>query len=165
MVCLASLDHVNVYRCVGFKRKFSAPTEHVFSVKHPRVQTFKSKHICCMCAETAKLKETWIQMIRMGKYGYRLYEDYTTTQRQLESLLLPPTLNNNNSGTFGGGERVKKRSTDQMEAPDRLLGKQNTLGEIFSSAWRKGDARIQRAREMSGRGGSSTDTSSGEESQ
>ena len=154
MVCLASLEHVKVYRCVAFKRKFSAPTDHVFSVKHPKVQTFKSKHVYCFCAETPRLKEMWIQMIRMGKYGYNMYEDYITTQQQLEYLLLPTAKTD--------AMRTKKRSTDQSSG-ERVLGKKNVLGEIFSSAWSKGDARIQRSKNMGGQS-SSNDSCSSDES-
>ena len=77
---LASFEHYTVYTCQGYRNNFKAPTDHVFALKHPRVQTPKSKHVHVMCVGSRDERNRWMTFIRMAKYGYAMYADYLTTK-------------------------------------------------------------------------------------
>ena len=79
---LASFEHYNVYTCQGYKTNFKAPHDHVFAIKHPQVQTTKSKHAFVLCASTREERNRWMTFIRMAKYGYAMYEDYLATKEE-----------------------------------------------------------------------------------
>lgn len=152
LVCLASFEHNDVYLGVGFKKKFKAPTDHVFCLKHPKVQTIKSKHIFCLCAEDAKTREHWVTFIRMAKYGYSIYDNYLKSQKELENVLFVDSKKDSSvenekrlSSASLDSQPTKRVGTERRHGNDknsaaanRIQGKQNTLGSIFSTAWSKG---------------------------
>ncbi|XP_018340528.1 PREDICTED: ras-associated and pleckstrin homology domains-containing protein 1-like isoform X1 [Trachymyrmex septentrionalis] len=77
LVCLATFDVNQVYYGVGWRKKYKAPTDFCFAVKHPRLQQPKStKYIKFLCAEDNASLERWIVGIRVAKYGRQLMENY-----------------------------------------------------------------------------------------
>ncbi|XP_008560684.1 amyloid beta A4 precursor protein-binding family B member 1-interacting protein isoform X2 [Microplitis demolitor] len=84
LVCLATLDVNQVYYGVGWKKKYKAPTDFCFAVKHPRLQQPKStKYIKFLCAEDNASLERWMVGIRVAKYGRQLMENYRTLVDEL----------------------------------------------------------------------------------
>ncbi|XP_047368899.1 amyloid beta A4 precursor protein-binding family B member 1-interacting protein-like isoform X2 [Vespa velutina] len=84
LVCLATFDVNQVYYGVGWKKKYKAPTDFCFAVKHPRLQQPKStKYIKFLCAEDNASLERWMVGIRVAKYGRQLMENYRTLVDEL----------------------------------------------------------------------------------
>ncbi|XP_012288532.1 abnormal cell migration protein 10 isoform X2 [Orussus abietinus] len=84
LVCLATFDVNQVYYGVGWKKKYKAPTDFCFAVKHPRLQQPKStKYIKFLCAEDNASLERWMVAIRVAKYGRQLMENYRTLVDEL----------------------------------------------------------------------------------
>lgn len=79
LICLSTFDVNQVYYGVGWKKKFKAPTEHCFAVKHPCLQQPKStKYVKYVCAEDEVTLQRWMSAIRIVKYGQQLVENYET---------------------------------------------------------------------------------------
>ena len=84
LVCLATFDVNQVYYGVGWRKKYKAPTDFCFAVKHPRLQQAKStKYIKFLCAEDNSALERWMVGIRLAKYGRQLMENYRTLVDEL----------------------------------------------------------------------------------
>lgn len=79
LVCLSTFDVNQVYYGVGWKKKYKAPTEHCFGIKHPCLQQPKStKYVKFVCAEDERTLHKWMSAIRIVKYGQQLVENYET---------------------------------------------------------------------------------------
>ncbi|XP_050432161.1 ras-associated and pleckstrin homology domains-containing protein 1-like isoform X2 [Adelges cooleyi] len=77
LICLATFDVNQVYYGVGWKKKYKAPTEHCFAIKHPCLQQPKStKYIKYVCAEDEPTLQRWMSAIRIVKYGQQLLDNY-----------------------------------------------------------------------------------------
>lgn len=84
LVCLATFDVNQVYYGVGWKKKYKAPTDFCFAIKHPRLQQAKSnKYIKFLCAEDNAALERWMVGIRVAKYGAKIMENYRTLVDEL----------------------------------------------------------------------------------
>ncbi|XP_071450983.1 abnormal cell migration protein 10 isoform X2 [Hetaerina americana] len=77
LVCLATFDVNEAYWGLGWKKKYKAPTEYCFAIKHPRLQQPKStKYIKFLCAEDGPTLARWITGIRIAKHGRRILDNY-----------------------------------------------------------------------------------------
>ncbi|XP_065219917.1 amyloid beta A4 precursor protein-binding family B member 1-interacting protein-like isoform X2 [Planococcus citri] len=95
LACLATFDVNQVYYGFGWKKKFKAPTEHCFAIKHPCLQQPKStKYIKYLCAEDALTLHKWVTAIRIIKYGRQLLENY-------QSLMTADECELSDSGSSG----------------------------------------------------------------
>ena len=65
-----------VYYGVGWKRKFKAPTDFCFGIKHPQIQTKNPKYIRYLCVDTQRELHQWVTGIRVAKNGRALYANY-----------------------------------------------------------------------------------------
>lgn len=66
-----------VYYGVGWRKKYKAPTEYCFAIKHPCLQQPKStKYIKYVCAEDEWTLQKWMSAIRIVKYGQQLLDNY-----------------------------------------------------------------------------------------
>ncbi|KAH1013428.1 hypothetical protein HUJ04_002413 [Dendroctonus ponderosae] len=84
LVCLATFDNNQVYYGVGWKKKFKAPTDCCFAIKHPRLQEPKStKFIKYLCAEDQATLEKWIIGMRIAKFGKQLMYNYRALMDEL----------------------------------------------------------------------------------
>lgn len=69
---------------MGWKKKYKAPTDYCFAIKHPRLQEPKStKYIKYLCAEDQQNLERWVTGIRLAKHGKQLMENYRTLMEEL----------------------------------------------------------------------------------
>ena len=76
LLCLCTFDVNQVYYGVGWKRKFKAPTDHCFGIKHPQIQAKNPKYIRYLCVDTQKEMHQWVTGIRMAKNGKVLHDNY-----------------------------------------------------------------------------------------
>ncbi|CAG9859229.1 unnamed protein product [Phyllotreta striolata] len=77
LVCLATFDNNQIYYGLGWKKKYKAPTDYCFAIKHPRLQEPKStKYIKYLCAEDQASLERWMVGMRIAKFGKRLMDNY-----------------------------------------------------------------------------------------
>lgn len=84
LVCLATFDVNQVYYGLGWKKKYKAPTDYCFAIKHPRLQEPKStKYIKFLCAEDNQTLERWMVGMRIAKYGKQLMDNYRTLMDEL----------------------------------------------------------------------------------
>ena len=78
LLCLCTFDVNQVYYGVGWKRKFKAPTDFCFGIKHPQIQAKNPKYIRYLCVDTQKELHQWVTGIRIAKNGQSLHENYRT---------------------------------------------------------------------------------------
>ncbi|KAK4880612.1 hypothetical protein RN001_008758 [Aquatica leii] len=84
LICLTTFDVNQVYCGLGWKKKYKAPTDYCFAIKHPRLQEPKStKYIKYLCAEDTQTLERWINGIRIAKYGRQLMDNYRMLMDEL----------------------------------------------------------------------------------
>jgi len=76
LLCLCTFDVNQVYYGVGWKRKFKAPTDFCFGIKHPQIQAKNPKYIKYLCVDTQKELHQWVTGIRMAKNGKNLHDNY-----------------------------------------------------------------------------------------
>ncbi|KAJ8946267.1 hypothetical protein NQ318_004636 [Aromia moschata] len=77
LVCLATFDNNQIYYGLGWKKKYKAPTDFCFAIKHPRLQEPKStKYIKYLCAEDQGALERWMVGMRIAKFGKQLMDNY-----------------------------------------------------------------------------------------
>nr|XP_015835974.1 PREDICTED: amyloid beta A4 precursor protein-binding family B member 1-interacting protein isoform X1 [Tribolium castaneum] len=84
LVCLATFDNNQIYCGLGWKKKYKAPTDFCFAIKHPRLQEPKStKYIKYLCAEDQQSLERWMVGMRIAKYGKQLMDNYRALMDEL----------------------------------------------------------------------------------
>jgi len=74
--CLVTFAVNEVYYGVGWERRYRAPTEFCFGVKHPKIQARNSKNMRYFCVETEMELHKWVTGIRLAKHGQALCDNY-----------------------------------------------------------------------------------------
>ncbi|XP_071497684.1 uncharacterized protein [Diadema antillarum] len=165
IVCLVQFEHVCVYNGVGWKKKYKAPTDHCFAIKHPQIQQ-KSKYIKYLCAEDYRTCQRWIAGIRLAKYNNILLDNFNDTQREMteyassaESMSQSSSLtdtaslssmqSSSSSQSSGSlptthGSSPSNSITANMNAAPLVLPhmtaqyRKSSMGNMFSNAWKRG---------------------------
>ncbi|XP_078656055.1 ras-associated and pleckstrin homology domains-containing protein 1-like isoform X4 [Branchiostoma floridae x Branchiostoma belcheri] len=154
LACLVQFDHVNVYYGLNFKKKYKAPTDFCFALKHPQIQA-KSKYIKYFCCEEDRDMWHWVMGIRMAKYGDQLYQNFQEMQQDI-SRALPPsgttaTIQRSATNDSAMGSSISLQSTGSSSSSvssstlssQGFSGEQKTgrrsVGDAFSEAWKKGE--------------------------
>lgn len=83
LVCLATFDVNQVYTGVSWRKKFKAPTDYGFAIKHPKLQSRSSKYIKYLCAEDETTLARWVMGIRIAKHGRALLDNYRALVEEL----------------------------------------------------------------------------------
>lgn len=98
LMCLTLLTGYNVYRGLGWKKKFKSPTEYAFGLKSS-IDSSPGKtcrSLKMLCAEDSETMEKWITAIRIAKYGKQLFENHKT---------LLDEINRSDSNNFSSSNR------------------------------------------------------------
>ncbi|KAL7017104.1 hypothetical protein ACKWTF_010247 [Chironomus riparius] len=75
LMCLALFNAHNVYKGIGWKKKYKAPSDFGFALKCPKVN-ITGKGMKMLCAEDSETLEKWIMCCRIAKYGKKLFDNY-----------------------------------------------------------------------------------------
>lgn len=108
LLCLCTFDVNQVYYGVGWKRKFKAPTDFCFGIKHPQIQSKNPKYIRYLCVDTQKELHQWVTGIRMAKNGQHLHDNYRSlvdeiTHAEVDMLVGKRGSTNSAMGCLVGG--------------------------------------------------------------
>ncbi|XP_052094999.1 ras-associated and pleckstrin homology domains-containing protein 1-like isoform X3 [Mytilus californianus] len=85
LTCMVQFAYVDVYYGLGWKKKYHAPTDHGFALKHPQIQKKTSKYIRYFCTENKAALDQWIMGIRMAKYGKQLQDNYEKLRTEVST--------------------------------------------------------------------------------
>lgn len=120
LVCLTTLEVNQVYYGVGWKKKYKAPSDWCFAVKHPHLQAKSSKYIKYLCAEDPRTLAQWVMGIRIAKSGRRLLDNYRSlvedlAQEDIDMLASSRSFSiasmANQSSVGGGGSQGPSQAT------------------------------------------------------
>ncbi|XP_050526232.1 amyloid beta A4 precursor protein-binding family B member 1-interacting protein isoform X2 [Daktulosphaira vitifoliae] len=104
LICLSTFDVNQVYYGVGWKKKYKAPTEFCFAIKHPCLQQPKStKYIKYVCAEDEATLQRWMSAIRIVKYGQQLLDNYESALTENHSIMRNTDIEDIESGLSDSG--------------------------------------------------------------
>ncbi|XP_015173825.1 PREDICTED: ras-associated and pleckstrin homology domains-containing protein 1-like isoform X1 [Polistes dominula] len=168
LVCLATFDVNQVYYGVGWKKKYKAPTDFCFAIKHPRLQQPKStKFIKFLCAEDNASLERWMVGIRLAKYGRQLMDNYRLVMDEIaqedldllaharscsvSSIAVPPNQTQYNT-TNDNARQFIENSRHETQATTRQYDSQR---QSYNSEQRQSynnDGRLSRASSSSSSG-------------
>jgi hypothetical protein len=76
LVCLATFDVNQVYYGAGWKKKYKAPSDYCFAIKHPKIQAKTPKYMRYLCVDSEKELHQWVTGIRVAKNGKHLFSNY-----------------------------------------------------------------------------------------
>ncbi|XP_073977114.1 ras-associated and pleckstrin homology domains-containing protein 1-like isoform X2 [Rhodnius prolixus] len=105
LICLATFDVNMVYYGVGWKKRYKAPTDHCFALKHPALQEQpkSSKYIKYLCADDPTSLHRWVTAVRLVKYGRQLLTDYKSSLEECRHVDLvsqrPPSSSSSSSSS------------------------------------------------------------------
>lgn len=85
LTCMVQFAYVDVYYGLGWKKKYHAPTDHCFALKHPQIQKKTSKYIRYFCTENKAALDQWVMGIRMAKYGKQLQKNYEKLRTEVSA--------------------------------------------------------------------------------
>ncbi|XP_049843972.1 ras-associated and pleckstrin homology domains-containing protein 1 isoform X4 [Schistocerca gregaria] len=126
---LASFDVNQVYYGVGWRKKYKAPTDFCFAIKHPRLQQPKStKYIKFLCAEDEASLHRWVVGIRLAKFGRQLMDNYRAlvdelAQDDLDQLAQARSCSVSSiAPTLGGGGGARSGGTGGAGSPSDSPG-------------------------------------------
>ncbi|XP_041366457.1 ras-associated and pleckstrin homology domains-containing protein 1-like isoform X2 [Gigantopelta aegis] len=85
LVCLVQFEFVEVYYGLGWKKKYHAPTDYCFALKHPQIQKKNSKYIRYFSAESKTALDQWVMGIRLAKIGKQVLHNYDKLQHDVST--------------------------------------------------------------------------------
>ena len=83
LVCLATFEVNQVYTAVNWRKKYKAPSDFGFAIKHPKLQSKSSKFIKYLCADDERTLAQWMMGIRIAKHGKALMDNYRSLIEEL----------------------------------------------------------------------------------
>ncbi len=83
LVCLSTFDVNQVYYGAGWKKKYKAPSEFCFAIKHPQIQAKTPKYIRYLCVDTERELHQWVTGIRIAKNGRQMYDNYRSIEEEI----------------------------------------------------------------------------------
>merc|ERR1719445_385035 len=83
LVCLSTFDVNQVYYGAGWRKKFKAPSDFCFAIKHPQIQAKTPKYIRYLCVDTEMEMHQWVTGIRVAKNGKQLFTNYRAIEEEI----------------------------------------------------------------------------------
>lgn len=131
LMCLALFNSHNVYKGVGWKKKYKAPTDHGFALKCPKVN-ITGKGMKMLCAEDTETLEKWLMCCRIAKYGKKLVDNFKNLVEDLarEDLdkLASTRLSFTPISTQVNGDKLSVNSSNQSGRSSRASTSSSSSG-------------------------------------
>ncbi|KAM7347690.1 ras-associated and pleckstrin homology domains-containing protein pico isoform 2-T2 [Cochliomyia hominivorax] len=85
LACLTLFNGYNVYRGLGWRKKWKAPTDYTFGFKAAVDSSLGKtcRTLKMLCAEDLETMEKWLTAIRVAKYGKQLWENHKQLMEEL----------------------------------------------------------------------------------
>ncbi|XP_077978541.1 uncharacterized protein LOC144433984 isoform X3 [Glandiceps talaboti] len=138
--CYVQFEHVNVYNGVGWKKKYKAPTDFCFALKHPQIMQ-KSKYIKYMCADDYRTAQRWITGIRLAKNGKLLYDNYEVTLKEMSDYT--STLGSLRSSSSETSSMISVHSSTSSQGSQSSQGSSQTTTQFAYSSQNQSQIQYQ----------------------
>ncbi|XP_075154773.1 ras-associated and pleckstrin homology domains-containing protein pico isoform X2 [Haematobia irritans] len=85
LLCLTLFNGYNVYRGLGWRKKWKAPTDYTFGFKSAVDSSLgkSCRTLKMLCAEDLETMEKWLTAIRVAKYGKQLWDNHKALMEEL----------------------------------------------------------------------------------
>lgn len=85
LACLTLFTGYNVYRGLGWRKKWKAPTDYTFGFKSAVDSSLGKtcRTLKMLCAEDLETMEKWLTAIRVAKYGKQLWDNHKALMEEL----------------------------------------------------------------------------------
>ncbi|XP_058978460.1 ras-associated and pleckstrin homology domains-containing protein 1 isoform X2 [Musca domestica] len=85
LMCLTLFNGYNVYRGLGWRKKWKAPTDYTFGFKSAVDSSLgkSCRTLKMLCAEDLETMEKWLTAIRVAKYGKQLWDNHKGLMEEL----------------------------------------------------------------------------------
>lgn len=85
LLCLTLFSGYNVYRGLGWRKKWKSPTDYTFGFKSAVDSSLgkSCRTLKMLCAEDLETMEKWLTAIRVAKYGRQLWDNHKGLMEEL----------------------------------------------------------------------------------
>ncbi|XP_065363406.1 amyloid beta A4 precursor protein-binding family B member 1-interacting protein isoform X2 [Calliphora vicina] len=85
LACLTLFNGYNVYRGLGWRKKWKAPSDYTFGFKSAVDSSLGKtcRTLKMLCAEDLETMEKWLTAIRVAKYGKQLWDNHKALMEEL----------------------------------------------------------------------------------
>ncbi|XP_037814801.1 ras-associated and pleckstrin homology domains-containing protein 1 isoform X2 [Lucilia sericata] len=85
LACLTLFNGYNVYRGLGWRKKWKAPSDYTFGFKSAVDSSLGKtcRSLKMLCAEDLETMEKWLTAIRVAKYGKQLWDNHKALMDEL----------------------------------------------------------------------------------
>ncbi len=138
LVCLATFDVNQVYYGAGWKKKYKAPTDYCFAIKHPKIQVKTPKYIRYLCVDTEMEMHQWVTGMRVAKNGKQLFTNYRAIEEDIThadiDILTSKRFSNNSLPITNHAASSSQTLKNQGSSPARTPSSENkSLDSALSS--------------------------------
>ena len=130
LVCLSTFDVNQVYYGAGWRKKFKAPSDFCFAIKHPQIQAKTPKYIRYLCVDTERELHQWVTGIRIAKNGRQLYDNYRAIEEEIThadiDILTSKRYSVNSPNTLA----IKPQSQQQSGLPSPMNNATNLAANL-----------------------------------
>uniref|UniRef100_A0A1B0BWA3 PH domain-containing protein n=1 Tax=Glossina palpalis gambiensis TaxID=67801 RepID=A0A1B0BWA3_9MUSC len=85
LACLTLFNGYNIYRGLGWRKKWKAPSDYTFGFKSAVDSSLgkSCRTLKMLCAEDLETMEKWLTAIRVAKYGKQLWDNHKSLLEEL----------------------------------------------------------------------------------
>ncbi|XP_011188960.2 ras-associated and pleckstrin homology domains-containing protein 1 isoform X2 [Zeugodacus cucurbitae] len=132
LACLTLFNGYNVYRGLGWKKKWKAPTDYAFGFKSAVDSSLGKtcRTLKMLCAEDLETMEKWITAIRISKYGKQLWDSHKTL---MDDLSMGDVMS---QSSFGVSMRSESISSISSAVPSQCGSVSSAVSSMSNSSGR-----------------------------